>query len=49
MLALSEATRPRSYIISYNNQYKFWWDVFIIFLACYNAIALPLMIAFPEV
>lgn len=46
MEALRESTRPRSYIISTENIYKFWWDVSIIFLAVYNAFALPLQIAF---
>jgi len=46
MEALQESTRPRSYILSLDNIYKFWWDVLIIFLAIYNAFALPLQIAF---
>ena len=39
----------RWYIMSVDNHYKFYWDVFVIILACYNAIALPLQIAFNEV
>ena len=49
MQEAEEATRPRRYIISVDNSYKFYWDVFIIILAIYNALALPLMIAFPAV
>ena len=49
MHAQLEATRSRSYIIAHDNVYKFYWDVLIIILACYNAIALPLQIAFNEI
>ena len=43
------ATRDRIYIISVNNTYNFYWRLFIIFLAVYNAIALPMQMAFKEV
>ncbi len=49
MVALREATRKRPFTIGTENIYKFWWDVAIIFLACYNACALPLQIAFKAV
>ena len=42
-------TRYRWYIISFNNSYKFYWQIFVILLAIYNAIALPCEIAFAEV
>ena len=44
-----EANMPRTYIIAVENVYKFYWDVFVIILAIYNALALPLMIAFPAI
>ena len=43
------ATAKRWYIISASNTYKFYWDLFVILLAIYNAIALPLQISFPAV
>ena len=42
-------TRIRWFIIQVGNIYKFYWSIFIILLAVYNAIALPLQIAFIEV
>lgn len=44
-----EATRERSYIIGIQNKYRFYWDLFIIILAVYNAMALPMQIAYAEV
>ena len=44
-----ESTRERKFVISPGNAYKFYWDLFIIILAVYNACALPLMLAFAEV
>ena len=43
------ATSKRWYIISVGNTYKFYWDLFVILLAIYNAIALPLQICFTAV
>ena len=37
--------RPRC-IIRYNDGVKFWWDVFVIGLAIYNCLMIPLAIAF---
>ena len=45
---MSESTRERKYIISVDNNYKFYWDLWIIVLAIYNTLALPLLIAFAE-
>ena len=42
-------TRKRWFIIQVGNMYKFYWQIFIIMLAVYNALALPLQIAFLEV
>ena len=47
--ALENATKERWFIISHNNVYKFYWQIFIIMLAIYNAIALPVQIAFVAV
>lgn len=44
-----EATRERFYIISQQNVFKFYWDVLIICLAIYNAVTLPLRLAFTQV
>lgn len=44
-----EATRKRWYIVSITNSYKFYWDIFVILLAIYNAISLPMQIAFISV
>lgn len=41
--------RDRWFIISNRNQKKFYWDLLVIFLAIYNAIALPMRIAFVQV
>ena len=43
---LAEAIRDRWFIISIGNVYKFYWDIVVICLAIYNAVALPLQIAF---
>ena len=48
-IALAEAIRKRWYIISFDNSIKFYWDVFVIVLAIYNAIALPFQIPFVAV
>ena len=45
-MKLEMAIRERWFIISIGNVYKFYWDIFIICLAIYNALALPLQIAF---
>jgi hypothetical protein len=34
--------------MSYTNIFNFWWDIFIIFLAVYNSITFPLVMAFPH-
>lgn len=44
-----EATRERIYIISQQNVVKFYWDILIICLSIYNAVSLPLRIAFYQV
>jgi len=44
--ARQEAIRDRWYILNHNNNAKFYWDVFVILLAIYNAVALPMRIAF---
>ena len=46
---MAEAIRKRWYIISFDNSIKFYWDVFVIVLAIYNAIALPFQIPFVAV
>ena len=33
-------------IISYNDKYRIKWDLFVILLAVYNSITLPLLLAF---
>ena len=43
---LAESIRDRWFIISIGNVYKFYWDIVVICLAIYNAVALPLQIAF---
>ena len=40
--ALVDMTRRRWFIIQVGNMYKFYWQIFIIMLAVYNALALPL-------
>lgn len=45
-LAYEDMIRDRWFIISDRNQKKFYWDLFVIFLAVYNAIALPMRVAF---
>ena len=47
--ALQDMFRSRWFIIRVGNMYKFSWQIFIIMLAVYNALALPLQIAFIEV
>ena len=44
-----KASSSRFYIIRVDNQYNFYWRLLIIILAIYNAIALPMQIAFAEV
>ena len=46
---IRESTRERRCIISHDNIFKFYWDLWVIILAIYNAIALPLLVAFAEV
>lgn len=41
--------RPRWYIIGFRSQFIFYWDLFVIAFAIYNAIAVPLQISFYEV
>ena len=48
-VAYKDATRERWYILSVQNNYRIYWDTFIIFLAIYNAIALPMQIAYQEI
>ena len=38
--------RDRWYIFEVDNRWMFYWDIFVILLAIYNAIALPLQIGF---
>ena len=40
--ALVDMTRRRWFIIQVGHMYKFYWQIFIIMLAVYNALALPL-------
>lgn len=44
-----DATRDRWYIIPIMNPYKFYWDLFVILLAIYSAISLPMQISFVAV
>ena len=37
-----ELIRDRWYIMEVDNRCMFYWDIFVIMLAIYNAIALPL-------
>ena len=48
-LALQNAIKDRWYIISSSNPFKFYFDVFIILLAIYNAIFLPMRTGFIQV
>jgi len=46
----AEALSRRKCIIRYNDPIKFYWDVFVIILAVFNCLSIPLTIAFePEV
>ena len=38
--------RDRWYILEVDNRWMFYWDIFVILLAIYNAVALPLQIGF---
>ena len=44
-----EAIRERKYIIGIENPYSFYWNLFIIVLAVYNAMVLPMQIAYEEI
>lgn len=44
-----ESTRERFYIISAQNVVKFYWDVLIIVLSIYNAVSLPMRLAFQQI
>ena len=46
---VEESTRERWYIITNQNKFKFAWDLFIIVLAIYNAVFLPMQIVFNDI
>ena len=37
---------PVKYIISYKNQYKYVWDVWVVAIAFYNSVTIPLELAY---
>lgn len=45
MSHIKHQTRPK-YILPYDNPYVLRWELLIIFLACYNGIAIPFWVAF---
>jgi hypothetical protein len=34
------------YIVNYDNKFRIYWDLFIIFLAVYNCILIPIDVGF---
>ena len=44
-----DSITPRSYIIRYRSQVKFYWDILIIIVAIYNSVTLPMQISFEQV
>ena len=41
--------RPRWYVVNHRSNYKLVWDLFIIIIALYNALLVPVKISFPMI